>query len=138
MTVHERVFTAMVQIIDTAPSITSTIVGKPTPLAQERSWDSVYLIPGADTFKPRDLGTSVAAYDNSLLIRCIVNVNCDKYGLQWAVTRDEVIQAVLKDSEIWGDIVDRDIVSIVYDDMNSFPLMAMELLFEFKLREECS
>ena len=138
MTVHERVFTAMVQIINTAPSITNTIVGKHTPLAQEQSWASAYLVPGADTFKSRELGTGVASYDNSLLIRCIVNVNCEDYGLQWAVVRDEVIQSVLKDSEIWGDIVDRDIVSIIYDDMNSFPLMTMELLFEFKLREECN
>ncbi len=128
----------MKEILETVSSVGEVTIGKHVPLDQEDSWASVYILPGADTFVPRVIGTGVSSYDNTFFIRCIVNDNCSDDDLTWTNTRDDIIQAVLKDSGIWTTSIDRDITSIVYDDFNSFPLMTMELLFMFTLREECT
>ena len=138
MTVHESLMTDLKEILETVSRIQKVSYGKHVALDQESDFASAYLIPGADTFTPRVIGTGVSSYDNSFFVRVIVNEDCTDNPLQWCITRDLIIQAVLKDSKLWSTAIDRDITSVIYDDMNSFPHMTMELLFEFKLKEECT
>jgi len=138
MTLHASIMRDMVEILNTVKSIQNVQFGNHKPLDQERSWSSVYIIPGADTFSPRVLNTTIAGYDNSFFVRCLVNVNNDQDSTEWCTVRDDIIQAVLKDSELWTHIVDRDVVNVIYDDMTSFPALTMEIVFEFRIRETCT
>lgn len=137
MTKHAEIMTDVKAIMETVKGIQKVQFGAHQALDQETTWSSVYIIPGADTFKPRVIGTGVSSYDNGLFVRCIANVDCSDNPTEWCDVRDNIIQSMLKDSDIWNTAVDRDIVSVVYDDMVKFPLMTMEILFEFTLREVC-
>ena len=57
--------------------------------------------------------------------------------LSWVKTRRKIIDVILDDSPIWNNIIDRDIVSIAHDDYVNQPRKAMEMLFEFRIREDC-
>jgi len=137
MTKHEALLGDLKEILETVNSLSKVAFGKHVPLPQESTFAAAYLIPGADTFQTKKSGKGIAAYDNAFFVRVIVNEDCSDRPLQWCDTRDEIIQAVLKDNELWSVAVDRDISSVVYDDMNSFPKMSMEIIFEFTMREDC-
>jgi len=138
ITKHREIFTSMKEILETCSNVSRVSLSGHQAINSEDTFASVYVIPGADSFTSRTTGTSVHSYDNSLFVRCIVNDNCIDDELNWTDTRDQIIQAVLADSEIWKQAVNRDVVSVVYDDMNNFPLVTFEILFEFSLREECN
>lgn len=125
------------EILQTIPRINKASFGTHVPVSQETTFASVYILPGADTYQIRKIGTGISSYDNSFFIRCIVNEDCTENELQWCDTRNAIIEAILADSGLWTVVVDRDITSVIYDDMNTSPKMTMELLFEFNLREDC-
>jgi len=138
MTKHATIIKDLKEILQTIPRIADVVIGKHISLDSETAFATAYLIPGADAFEVKRGGTGIASYDNAFFIRCLINEDCSVDELQWADTRDEVIQAVLKDSQIWSTATDRDVTSVVYDDMNSFPKMTMEIVFEFTIREICT
>jgi len=138
MTKHATIMKDLKEILKTVPRMADVIIGKHVPLDQETAFATAYLLPGADTFEGRRPGTGVSSYDNAFFVRCLVNENCEADDLQWADTRDEVIQTVLKDSQIWTTATDRDIAAVTYDDFNNFPKMTMEIVFEFTIREICT
>lgn len=111
--------------------------GKAVPLNAEDTFTAVYIGVTADTFEPQAYGTSAGSYDNKVYVRLLVNMDCKDDDLSWVRTRRLLIDAVLDDSPIWSTVIDRDIVSSVYDDYASYPKRSMELLFEFRLREDC-
>jgi hypothetical protein len=137
MNKHKALLTDMKEILETVPNVSRVSIQGHEPLLAEDAYASIYLVPGADVFTPRTNGTGLHSYDNSFFIRCIINDNLMEDTLRWTDTRDQVIQAVLKDSEIWTNLVDRDVSSIVYDDLNNFPFVTFEIIFEFKIREDC-
>jgi hypothetical protein len=63
-------------------------------------------------------------------------MNCAD-DLDWVHTRRLIIDAILDDKAIWSNILDRDVVSVSHDDYENYPLKAMSIIFEFKLREDC-
>ena len=138
MTKHESILTDMKAIIDTVPRVSKTSFSKHVPLDQENSWAAVYILPGGDTYEPNNLNTGISGYHDMFYVRVIVNEDNTDRDLLWCDTRDGIIQAVLKDNAIWPHTIDRDIVSTVYDDMNNYPKMTFEMLFQFKIKEVCT
>ncbi len=124
-------------IITTVDEVNNVSHGKAVPLADEDSFTSVYISPTADSFELMSSGYDASKYDNFIYIRLIINMNCTDDELAWTRTRRKLIDVMLNDSPIWSNIIDRDVVSAIHDDYSNFPLKAMELLFEFRLRETC-
>ena len=111
--------------------------GKAIPVDAEDTFTAIYIGPTADSFEPQAYGTSAGSYDNTLFVRLLINVDCKDDDLRWVRTRRKIIDAVLDDSPLWNNVVDRDVRTSVYDDFASHPKRSMELLFEFRIREDC-
>jgi len=124
-------------ILNTIDEVSNVSHGKAVPVQSEDQFTSVYISPTTDTFTLQTQGYDASKYDNFIYIRLIVNIDCSTNELQWVSTRRKIIDAILNDNPIWSNIIDRDIVSIVHDDYGNAPLKSMELLFEFRLRENC-
>ena len=106
-------------------------------LEQEDTFTSVYIQPTVDNFTPYIQGKALHSYDNNVYIRLLIHTNNTADELGYTVVREDIITAILDDKRIWSILVDRDIVSVVYDDANLYPLRSMEILFEFRIREDC-
>jgi len=135
---YELVLHDIKDILSTIGEVNYVSHGKPKPLNEEDTFTSVYILPTADNFKLESAGNGISSYDNFVYIRLIINMDCTNDDLSWVRTRRVIIDTILEDSPIWSRIVDRDIVSAVHDDYVNHPRKAMEILFEFRIREECS
>lgn len=124
-------------ILKTISGVNRVSHGKPTPLTSEDTFTAIYISPTADSFELLSSGYDASKYDNFVYIRLVINMDCSDDELSWVSTRRKVIDAILNDSPIWSKIIDRDIVSAVHDDYSNYPKKTMELLFEFRLREDC-
>ena len=124
-------------ILKTVDEVHRVSHGNPTPLDSEDQFTSIYISPTADSFELISTGYDASKYDNFIYIRLIINMDCSDDELSWTRTRRKVIDAILNDSPIWSKIIDRDIVSAVHDDYSNYPRKTMELLFEFRIREDC-
>jgi len=124
-------------ILVTIDEVNTVSHGKAVSLTDEDTFTSIYISPTADTFDLISTGYDASKYDNFLYIRLVINMNCTDDELAWVRTRRKVVDAILNDSPIWSNIIDRDVISARHDDYSNFPLKAMELLFEFRLRETC-
>ncbi len=137
MITHKKVLSDMKEILSTIPALNKVRHGKSMALGVEDTFPAAYIQPASDVYELNTQGTSVAAYDNYFFIRVLLNINNEDDPLYWADIRDLVIRAVLDDKLIWDEIVDRDIVSVVYDDFENDQKNALEVIFEFRLRESC-
>jgi len=124
-------------ILNTIDEVSNVSYGKAIPIQSEDQFTSVYISPTTDTFTLNSQGYDASSYDNFIYVRLIVNTDCSSDELKWIATRRKIIDAILEDNPIWSNIIDRDIVSVVHDDYANYPLKSMELLFEFRLREDC-
>lgn len=125
------------EILTTIDEVKKVSHGKPIPVNEEDSFTAIYISPTADSFELMSQGYDASSYDNFIYIRLLVNMNCTNNELAWVSTRRKIIDSILNDSAIWSSIMDRDIVSVAHDDYANAPLKSMELLFEFRLRENC-
>jgi len=134
---YEVILRDIKAILETIGEVNKVEFTKAIPVNQEDTFTSVYIVPTADTFELFKNGKGIDAYDNRLYIRLVVNTDNTEEDLLWVSTRRKIIDAILKDSAIWSSLVDRDIVSISYDDGVEHPRRTMEMIFEFRVREEC-
>ena len=105
--------------------------------SDEDTFTSIYILPTAEAFKQESYGTQASSYDNVLYIRLVTNIDCAGDELLWTKTRRKIIDAILNDSPIWSNIINRDLVSIAHDDYALQPKKSLEFLFEFIIREDC-
>ena len=124
-------------ILLTIDEVNKVSHGKAISLNDEDTFTSIYIAPTADSFELIAQGYDASKYDNFIYVRLVVNMDCSSDDLLWISTRRKVIDSILNDSPIWSHIIDRDIVSVAHDDYANYPRKAMELLFEFRLRETC-
>ena len=137
MSKFEQVLTDVKEILLATPGINKVELGRHLNVEQEKTFTAVYILPDTDVFELKRLGTGISAYDNKFYVRLLVNINSTEDEFLWIQTREDIINAILYDTEIWNGVIDRDIVSIVYDDYASMPKSSMEILFEFIVREDC-
>ena len=138
MNTHKKVLTDLQAILETASLVGKTVIGPPQPLASEDTFSAVYIMPTSEVLKTAVNSSSIAGYDDYFLVRLVLNVNNTESTLHFTEVRDQVIRAVLQDTQIWDQIIDRDVVSVVYDEFGLMPLSSLEIVFEFRFREVCS
>lgn len=134
---YELLLKDLEAILNSIGGINKVSHGKVAPIDQEDTFTAVYISPDMDSFEGFVAGTNINSYTNTFYIRLTVNMDCTGDELLWVSIRRKIIDSILSDTAIWSNILDRDVVSIAYDDYGSYPRKSMAMLFEFKLREEC-
>ncbi len=115
----------------------ATMAEKSISLAQETKSVAVY---GHQTNSVPDIkrqGALVDSYDFHGFYILVVNVDCvgDKYKVYDII--DDIQKSLLKDTEIWGSLVDRNIVSCEYDNAEFYPKRSAIIGLEVIYRMTC-
>lgn len=128
------------EILSGTSGINKVSQGKPVPVNVEDVFTAIYIVPPVELFEPTKQGVGLSAYDSKLMVKLIVNINCENSGndLEWVNIRTDIINAVLNDVEIWNSLVDRDVISVVGDDYDNYPKKTIEIAFEFISRAKCN
>ena len=138
MTKYAEIYQDLKAILQNVPGVNKVEFGRPDPIVSENTFTAAYILPDTDSFDLVRMGsTQIDAYNTKIYARIFLNINSETDDLYWIQIRHDVINHVLYDDEIWSNLIDRDIVSVVYDDGGTQPLWALEILFEFTLKEEC-
>ena len=138
MTTRQQVLKDMKEILQAVPQIEFVHIGKPRSLPEEDTFPAAYILPASEVFQVDRQGLSLAGYDTSYLVRVILNISNELDDLYFGEVIDAAIRGVLDDTLVWNQIINRDIVSVTYDEFGQEPKSSAELLFEFRYREPCS
>lgn len=49
--------------------------------------------------------------------------------------RRDIITAILDDNAIWKNIINREVVTVIYDNYDNYPKRFLEIVFEFTVRD---
>lgn len=126
------------KIVQTIPLVNKVSHGKPLPIQLEDSFNSIYISLDSITYKPAKMGLCVDSYDRYLYIKLVVNTLNDKDELGWAVLHDDIIRTVLSDELILPRLIDRDVIASSFDEYGDYPKKSMEIMFEFRIRSDCT
>lgn len=137
ITITEQIMLDLKEILETVAGINKVSFGKSMPITQEDTFDAIYINPENSAFALRVLGKQLKDYDEFFYITLVVNTDNSDYDLNYLKRRDDIINAVLNDTDIWTNIVDRNVVTVGYDDFENYPKKEMNIVFEFKTREDC-
>ena len=107
------------------------------PLAQETEEVAVYVSVMNVGLEPVRMSTNASGYDRHMLINIFCNVKCEDDPLKLLDITDSVEKSILTDNAIWTSLVDRDIISINYDDQEHSPIRGATMLFDFSFRITC-
>lgn len=130
---YEYLLRDLEEILKAIPEINHVSHRKPKALPAEVVFPAIYINPLNGVFEAKRNTKSICGYDSFEYIRIIVNMRCDD-ELDWVWLRSKVINAILEDSELWRNVVDRDLVTWANDDFDNDPLKQFELGFEFRIR----
>jgi len=78
------------------------------------------------------------AYDFHGFFLVTMNVNCEDNRFKIYDVIDDVQRSILNDQAIWGKLVDRDIISIEFDNAEFFPKRSAIIAVEVKYRLTCN
>jgi len=125
-------------ILKANPILSFVGVGKVIPIAQETNNSAAYIL--LNNSIPRSKGTSpeIDNYDFSGFILISVNVDCtnNKYLIHDVV--DSIQRSILNDQTVWLKIVDRDILSVEYDNAEFSPKRSAIVALEVTYRLNCN
>ena len=125
------------EILLTVPSINKVSHGKPLALAQEDTFTAVYIVPDATSYEPFKQGTDSSSYNHVMYVKLYVNTLNDVDELNYTYVQQDIIKALLTDTQLWSKVVDRDVLACTYDEYGDYPKKGFELLIELKYREAC-
>lgn len=135
---YELLLRDIKEILETIPEVNFVSFGKLPDINIQDKFTAVYIAPEIDEFELVRQGNGIESYSNTFLIRLVVHMDCSEYDLQWVNTRSLIMNAILDDTAVWNNIIDRDILSIAHDDFESHPYKTMAMLFSFRLQESCT
>lgn len=125
-------------IIETVPSVNKVSHGKPSALSAEDTFTAVYIVPDATSYQLFKQGTNADSYNQVLYVKLYVNTLNDVDELGYTYVLQDIIKALLSDTQLWTKVVDRDVVASTFDENGDLPRKAFELLVELKYRDSCA
>lgn len=104
-------------------------VGKVEPLASDNNLPSIYISYDNDVNEPNGkLRNDGGEYDRMLYLTLEVHLDLtDEDDLYYLDVRDMIEEAILKDSQLWATVVDRDVVGSRWDTGANLPRKQGEL-----------
>jgi len=136
MTVQQELLNDFKEILETVPSLNKVSLGRPDALAEESKFNAAYILLNAEAFESYKLSAKIDGYNIMAVIKVVVNFQFDD-ELEYLQLRSDIINAVLDDTKIWSNVVDRDVATVVYDEYEYTPKRSMEIIFEVLSRETC-
>jgi len=137
MSKFEQVLTDLKEILLAVEVVNKADIGRHRNIEQETTFVAAYILPDTNTYTLKRTGTGISSYDGNFYVRILLNIDNTRDDLFWIQVQEDVINGVLYDKDIWNAAVNRDVVSVVYDDYGSMPKSSLEILFEFIIREDC-
>lgn len=131
----ETILIDLKNVLESIPSIRFVSHGKPTPLTIDDKMPSIYIVPTNEAFVNTKNTPCISGYDNYTYVKLIVNMECT-YDLEWVSLRSSIIDAVLRDTDLWRSVIDREIAEIAHDDYDNYPKKSFQVAFEFRLRAQ--
>jgi hypothetical protein len=98
-------------------------VGKIDPLTSTQTLPAVYISYDSDINEPNGkLRNDGGEYDRMLYLTLEVHLDLtDKHDLYYLDVRDMVEEALLKDNQLWQNVVDRDVIGSKWDTGANLP-----------------
>lgn len=98
-------------------------VGKIDPLTSTQTLPSIYISYDSDINEPNGkLRNDGGEYDRMLYLTLEVHLDLtDKDDLYYLDVRDMVEEALLKDNQLWQNVVDRDVIGSKWDTGANLP-----------------
>jgi len=125
-------------ILGANTDITFVSTGALTPLASETNDSAVYISVENIAANNERMNTNASGYDRHMLVNLYCNYDGTDDALGIYDFVDSVEQCILNDSSIWGNIVDRDLIAVEFDNQEHAPKRAVTLLFDLHFRIECN
>lgn len=125
-------------ILKTIPSVTKVSHRKPLNIEQETEWNSIYIVPDSHKYDIAKQSTKLDGYDDYMYVKLIVNCNNVTDDLEYTYLYEDILKAVLSDSLLWHNVVDRDVVASAFDEYENYPKKTFEVMFEFRYRYACN
>lgn len=124
-------------ILQANPDIDVVSTDALAPLTSEDASSAVYIAVESIALEQSRLSGVSAGYDRHMLITLYCNYDgtADPLGVFDFV--DSIERSVLVDSELWGSVIDRDLVAINFDNQEFAPKRAIAMLFDFSFRIDC-
>lgn len=122
------------EILQANPSITVVSTGKVEPLASETSDVAVYIQHPNVVPKSTRNSVNTDGYDYQGYYLLSVNVDCSADEYRVYDIADSIQRSLLSDSGIWGSLVDRDIITVEYDNSEFYPKRSMVIALEVTFR----
>jgi hypothetical protein len=124
-------------VLEANSEIQKVSLGALLPLAQENSSAAVYISPETITLEPDKMHKGSAGYSRHLLINLYCNLDCGTDPLALLDFAESIESSILKDSQIWSTLVDRDIASVIFDEQELFPKRTCTILLDISYSLSC-
>lgn len=111
--------------------------GAVEPLASESHDVAVYISPEEIATEPVFNTTKSNGYNRHMLVTLFCNVDCTDDNLRVFDIADSLERSLLTDTAIWGSLIDRDIISIVFDNQQSVNKRTVSVLLDVMYRLNC-
>lgn len=131
-----QLLTELEQVLKAVPSVNKVSHGKPNPITTETDFNAIYIVPELTTFENRTNTKCRSGYNEVFPVSLVVNSD-NQDPLDWIELENDIINYVLDDTKIWTTIVDRELVTVGYDNYDNFPKREFIIQFEFTLRSSC-
>lgn len=139
MNIHtSEVLIELEEIVKANPLFTKVVSSEPVvALPQETDSIAAYIL--MVNSQPRNKGTSYGMdnYDFHGFYTITLNVDCSSDKLLIYNIIDELQRSILNDSGIWNKLVDRDIITIEYDNAEFYPKRTAVVALEVTYRLTC-
>jgi hypothetical protein len=121
-------------ILQANPMVTTVTIGKAEALAAETSDVAVYIQhPNLVSTSSRNT-IGADGYDYKGYYLLTVNVDCTADDYKIYDLADSLQRSLLTDSAIWSKLVDRDIITVEYDNYEFSPKRSMVIALEVTFR----
>ena len=125
-----------IDILSNVQGVSNVSMGRPNAISEESNWNSIYVLPVSEVFEPYKNGTGEDAYNQVIFIKLVINSQHDD-ELEVFSLRSDISNAILDDTILWENVVDRDLVSVVYDEFEYAPKRQFEMVFQVIGRSTC-
>jgi hypothetical protein len=104
---------------------------KVKPITEEDVFPSVYIGLYGEGYKPNGIKTSsLKGYDVALFVELTINARGDDY----LDIKGTIEKAILNDSKLWNEVLDRDLIKVEYDTNQYLPKKSFSMLVQLVYR----
>ena len=125
-------------ILKANPAVDYVSTGALEPLASEENKAAIYISGDQIVLEDTRLTPNASGYDRHFLISLYGNYDASEDTLGVYDFSDSIERCLLDDTSIWGNLVDRDIAAINFDNQEHYPMRSFTMLLDVTFRLTCN